>query len=154
MSKLVTQLSDNLTLSNACTQQSPAVWRCKATFTLKAVVLNSDLFLNLIFFVWLFTSGFFWSWSWTDPDVQKNNNKDVTRSTLSHKVNMEAIEVGVYGFIYKLYEQMIMTTRRKSDTFLIMAFCGAMAATSVRRCVQLSSMFVFRIVTNVDLEWR
>lgn len=86
------------------------------------------------------------------PDVQKNNNKDVTRSTLSHKVNMEAIEVGVYGFIYKLYEQMIMTTRRKSDTFLIMAFCGAMAATSVRKCVQLSSMFVFRIVTNVDLE--
>ncbi len=54
---------------------------------------------------------------------------------------MEATEVSVYGFIYKLMcsgsqrirEQMITRTRRKGDTFLIVA------ATSVRRCVWMRS---------------
>ncbi len=54
---------------------------------------------------------------------------------------MEATEA--YGLIYKLMhsrsqkirEQMIARTRRKRATFLIMALCGAMAATSVRRCM-------------------
>ena len=56
---------------------------------------------------------------------------------------MEATEVNVYGFIYKLRcsesqricEQMITRMKRKRATFFIMAFNGAMAASSVRRCV-------------------
>ncbi len=61
------------------------------------------------------------------------------------EVNMEATEVSVYGFIYKLicsgsqqiHEQMItrMRMRRKRATFLIIVSCGAMAATSELRCV-------------------
>ncbi len=62
---------------------------------------------------------------------------------------MEATEVSVYGFIYKLMcsgsqricEQMIIRTRtrRKRATFLTVALCGAMAATSVWRCVWTQS---------------
>ncbi len=114
-------------------------WRVKATFTPQALVLNLDLQLRSDFLVWLLM--WFVKCGQYQIPVLSGHGPELTRmckrtiTSTSHtaccsaEVNIEATEVSVYGFIYKLMcsgsqricERMVMRTRmrRKRVTLFV-----------------------------------
>lgn len=83
------------------------------------------------------------TWVWAMTRLRRRAiTRRHTRRTVYTEVDMDATEVSVVGFILKLLCSgsaiMRRKTRRKRK-FSTMAFCEAMAATSMQRCVWMRS---------------
>lgn len=87
--------------------------------------------------------GYVQTWVWTMTRLRRRTiTRRHTQHTAYTEVDMDATEVSVDGFILKLLCSGSVIMRRKTRRrwkFSTMAFCEAMAATSIQRCVWMRS---------------